>query len=86
MTHRKDKAEEQAIALLQRVVAISEADRDALPRLGGKARDARHRDHAEARRQEAPAGPTSKPVCRLISSHGALICGLTAKLHPAHGG
>ena len=31
MTHRKDKAEEQAIALLQRVVAMSEADRDALP-------------------------------------------------------
>jgi hypothetical protein len=31
VTHRKDKAEEQAIALLQRVVAMSEADRDALP-------------------------------------------------------
>ena len=31
MPHRKDKAEEQAIALLERVVAISEADRDALP-------------------------------------------------------
>ena len=30
MTHRKDNAEEQAIALLQRVVAMSEADRDAL--------------------------------------------------------
>ena len=30
VTHRKDKAEEQAIALLQRVVAMSEADRDAL--------------------------------------------------------
>ena len=31
MTHRKDKAEEQAIALLERVVAMAEADRDALP-------------------------------------------------------
>jgi len=31
VTHRKDKAEEQAIALLERVVAMSEADRDALP-------------------------------------------------------
>ena len=31
MTHRKDTAEEQAIALLQRVLALSEADRDALP-------------------------------------------------------
>ncbi len=31
MTHRKDTAEEQAIALLERVVALSEADRDALP-------------------------------------------------------
>ena len=31
MTHRKDRAEEQAIALLERVVAMSEADRDALP-------------------------------------------------------
>jgi hypothetical protein len=31
VTHRKDTAEEQAIALLQRVVALSEADRDALP-------------------------------------------------------
>ncbi len=31
MAHRKDKAEEQAIALLERVVAMSEADRDALP-------------------------------------------------------
>jgi hypothetical protein len=29
--HRKDKAEEQAIALLERVVAMSEADRDSLP-------------------------------------------------------
>ena len=31
MTHRKDKAEEQAIVLMERVVAVSEADRDALP-------------------------------------------------------
>ena len=31
MTHRKDTAEEQAIALLERVIALSEADRDALP-------------------------------------------------------
>jgi hypothetical protein len=31
VTHRKDTAEEQAIALLERVVALSEADRDALP-------------------------------------------------------
>jgi len=31
VTHRKDTAEEQAIVLLQRVVALSEADRDALP-------------------------------------------------------
>jgi hypothetical protein len=31
LPHRKDKAEEQAIALLERVVAMSEADRDALP-------------------------------------------------------
>ena len=31
VTHRKDKAEEQAITLLERVVAMSEADRDALP-------------------------------------------------------
>jgi hypothetical protein len=31
VTHRKDTAEEQAIALLQRVLALSEADRDALP-------------------------------------------------------
>jgi hypothetical protein len=31
VAHRKDKAEEQAIALLERVVAMSEADRDALP-------------------------------------------------------
>ncbi len=31
MAHRKDKAEEQAIALLERVVAMSDADRDALP-------------------------------------------------------
>lgn len=31
MTHRKDTAEEQAIALLERVVALSESDRDALP-------------------------------------------------------
>ena len=29
--HRKDKTEEQAIALLERMVAMSEADRDALP-------------------------------------------------------
>jgi hypothetical protein len=31
VTHRKDKAEEQAISLLERVVALSDADRDALP-------------------------------------------------------
>jgi hypothetical protein len=31
VTHRKDTAEEQAIALLERVVALSDADRDALP-------------------------------------------------------
>lgn len=31
MTHRKDTAEEQAIALLERVIALSESDRDALP-------------------------------------------------------
>jgi hypothetical protein len=30
VTHRKDKAEEQAIALLERVVAMSEGGRDAL--------------------------------------------------------
>jgi hypothetical protein len=31
VTHRKDTAEEQAIALLERVIALSGADRDALP-------------------------------------------------------
>ena len=31
MTHRKETAEEQAIALLERVIALSESDRDALP-------------------------------------------------------
>ena len=31
MAHQKDKAEDQAIALLERVVAMSEADRDPLP-------------------------------------------------------
>lgn len=31
MTHRKDINEERAIQLLSQVVAISEADRDALP-------------------------------------------------------
>jgi len=31
VTHRKDTAEEQAIALLERVIALSESDRDALP-------------------------------------------------------
>jgi hypothetical protein len=48
VTHRKDKAEEQAIALLQRVVAMSEADRDALPGSAVKKCEARHRDYAEA--------------------------------------
>jgi len=31
VTHRKDTTEEQAIALLERVIALSDADRDALP-------------------------------------------------------
>lgn len=31
MPHRKDKEEEQAIALLRQVIDISERDRDALP-------------------------------------------------------
>jgi hypothetical protein len=57
----EDKAEEQAIALLQRVVAMSEADRDALP---GSA--VRHVKLAIAimrkrRRQEAPGGRPSDP-------------------------
>ena len=61
VTHRKDKAEEQAIPLLQRVVAMSEADRDALP---GSA--VRHVKLAIAimrkrRRQEAPGGRPSDP-------------------------
>lgn len=31
MTHRKDEKEEQAIALLQQVIDMDRADRDALP-------------------------------------------------------
>lgn len=31
MTHRKDKAEEQAIVLLQQIIDIDRRDRDALP-------------------------------------------------------
>ncbi len=62
VTHRKDKAEEQAIALLRRVVAMSEADRDALP---GSA--VRHVKLAIAimrkrRRQEAPGARPPDPA------------------------
>jgi hypothetical protein len=62
VTHRKDKAEEQAIALLQRVVAMSEADRDALP---GSA--VRHVKLAIAimrkrRRPQAPGGSRPAPA------------------------
>ncbi|WP_300614321.1 hypothetical protein [Trebonia sp.] len=54
MTHRKDKAEEQAIALLQRVVAMSEADRDALPGSAVKHVKLAIAIMRKRRRQEAP--------------------------------
>jgi len=62
VTHRKDTAEEQAIVLLQRVVAMSEADRDALP---GSA--VRHVKLAIAimkkrRRQQTPRTSGARPV------------------------
>lgn len=59
MTHRKDKAEEQAIALLERVVAMSEADRDALPGSAVKHVKAAVAIMRKRRKQQAPdAGRT----------------------------
>ena len=72
MTHRKDKAEEQAIVLMERVVAVSEADRDALPGLAGQACQARHRDHAKAA-QTADLGPqTAEPGRQLTGNYRGL--------------
>ena len=56
MTHRKDQAEEQAIALLERVVAMSDADRDALPGSAVKHVKAALVIMRKRRRQEAPGG------------------------------
>ena len=61
MTHRKDKAEEQAIALLQRVVAMSEVDRDALPGSAVKHVKLAIAIMRKRRRQESPAAPHPHP-------------------------
>jgi hypothetical protein len=61
VTHRKDKAEEQAIALLQRVVAMSEADRDALPGSAVKHVKLAIAIMRKRRRQEAPAAGRPNP-------------------------
>ncbi len=62
MTHRKDKAEEQAIALLQRVVAMSEADRDALPGSAVKHVKLALAIMRKRRKQEAPDGARPHPA------------------------
>ena len=56
MTHRKDKPEEQAITLLERVVAMSEADRDALPGSAVKHVKAALVIMRKRRKQEASGG------------------------------
>ena len=61
VTHRKDQAEEQAIALLQRVVAMSEADRDALPGSAVKHVKLAIAIMRKRRRQQAPSGGPSNP-------------------------
>jgi hypothetical protein len=58
---RKDKAEEQAIALLERVVAMSEADRDALPGSAVKHVKLAIAIMRKRRRQEASAGRGPNP-------------------------
>ncbi len=62
MTHRKDKAEEQAIALLQRVVAMSEADRDALPGSAVKHVKLAIAIMRKRRKQEAPDAARPHPA------------------------
>ena len=56
VTHRKDKPEEQAITLLERVVAMSEADRDALPGSAVKHVKAALVIMRKRRKQEASGG------------------------------
>jgi hypothetical protein len=67
VTHRKDKAEEQAIALLQRVVAMSEADRDALPGSAVKHVKLAIAIMRKRRRQENPGRQPTKPEHRQVS-------------------
>jgi hypothetical protein len=62
VTHRKDRAEEQAIALLQRVVAMSEADRDALPGSAVKRVKLAIAIMRKRRRQETPGVRESDPA------------------------
>ena len=61
MPHRKDKAEEQAIALLERVVAMSEADRDALPGSAVKHVKLAIAIMRKRRRQQAPGARRANP-------------------------
>jgi len=61
VTHRKDQAEEQAIALLQRVVAMSEADRDALAGSAVKHVKLAIAIMRKRRRQQAPSGGPPNP-------------------------
>lgn len=58
MTHRKDAAEERAIALLREVVAISERDRDALPGSAVKHVKAAVRIMVKRRRRSQPRAAT----------------------------
>jgi hypothetical protein len=61
VTHRKDKAEEQAIVLLERVVAMSEADRDALPGSAVKHVKLAIAIMRKRRRQQAPGARQPNP-------------------------
>jgi hypothetical protein len=61
VTHRKDKAEEQAITPLERVVAMSEADRDALPGSAVKHVKLAIAIMRKRRRREAPAARRPNP-------------------------
>jgi hypothetical protein len=57
MTHRKDKAEEQAIVLLKQVLNLSEADRGALPDSAVKHVKLAIAIMRKRRRKEGPAAP-----------------------------
>jgi len=59
--HRKDKAEEQAIALVERVVAMSQADRDAPPGWAVKHVKLAIAIMRKRRRQETSSGRRPNP-------------------------